>query len=276
MDSKVISVTSDELKKFMDTHEEKDYIVVDVRQPAEYIQGHIPGAKLIPLPVLGQKLSELPPDRDIVFYCRSGNRSMAGATFVADSDVSKGKIFNLSGGIMAYNGQTLPDFPKLQIFGNVKTYAELLVQAMELEKGAWRFYNYIRDRFPSEPFAHTFEQIAAQETGHAKIIHNHLEKEKKDIQTFEIFFDQLKGNIMESGEDFSDMLSRIDVIEGTPCLNVIELSLSIEYATYDLHRTIAEQIDNADIKEVFFTLAQAERIHMQTISGALDKCPDVG
>ena len=270
--SKVHMITSEELKKFQESHKEKDYIIIDVRQPAEYTQGHIPGAKLIPLPTLGQRVTELPVDRDIVFYCRSGTCSMTAATFASDYDVSRGKIYNLKGGIMAYNGQKLPDFPRLQTFGNAKTHADLLIQSMELEKGARLFYTHIKDKFSSEPFASVFEQIADQETGHARTIYNYLKKEKDDIQSFENFFEELKGDIIESGEDLTSMFARVDSLEGSPCINLIEMSLIIENSAYDLHRTIAEQIDKDDIKEVFFRLAQLEKSHMQTIANSLEKC----
>jgi len=44
--------------------------VIDVRPPEEYAQGHIPGALNIPLERLESRLGELPPEREIVAYCR--------------------------------------------------------------------------------------------------------------------------------------------------------------------------------------------------------------
>jgi ArsR family transcriptional regulator len=44
--------------------------VVDVRPPEEYAQGHIPGAINIPVERLESRLAELPPDREIIAYCR--------------------------------------------------------------------------------------------------------------------------------------------------------------------------------------------------------------
>ena len=44
--------------------------VLDVRPPAEYRAGHIPGALSFPLPELRKRLAELSTDRDIVAYCR--------------------------------------------------------------------------------------------------------------------------------------------------------------------------------------------------------------
>lgn len=45
-------------------------IVLDVRPAEEFLAGHIPGAISIPLEELEQRLSELPPDQEIVAYCR--------------------------------------------------------------------------------------------------------------------------------------------------------------------------------------------------------------
>jgi len=44
--------------------------VIDVRPPEEYAQGHIPGALNIPLERLESRLGELPPEHEIVAYCR--------------------------------------------------------------------------------------------------------------------------------------------------------------------------------------------------------------
>jgi len=49
--------------------------VLDVRQPEEWSSGHIPGATLIPLGELPNRLAEVPTDQDVVVVCRSGNRS---------------------------------------------------------------------------------------------------------------------------------------------------------------------------------------------------------
>jgi phage shock protein E len=54
-----------------------DTIVIDVRTPAEYSEGHLDGAVNIDVqdPNFGTILSQLPTDGDYVVYCRSGNRS---------------------------------------------------------------------------------------------------------------------------------------------------------------------------------------------------------
>jgi rhodanese-related sulfurtransferase len=50
--------------------EDEGVLVLDVRPTVEYAQGHIPGARSIPVEELEHRLAELPPDREIVAYCR--------------------------------------------------------------------------------------------------------------------------------------------------------------------------------------------------------------
>lgn len=53
--------------------------VLDVREPHEYVEGHVPGAKLIPLGQLGQRLQEVPDGRPLYVICATGGRSQAAA-----------------------------------------------------------------------------------------------------------------------------------------------------------------------------------------------------
>jgi rhodanese-related sulfurtransferase/predicted transcriptional regulator len=50
--------------------ERGDVVLVDVRPPEEYEAGHIESARSIPLAELERRLAELPPDAEIVAYCR--------------------------------------------------------------------------------------------------------------------------------------------------------------------------------------------------------------
>ena len=52
-----------------------DHILLDVRTPEEFASGHIPGAVNISVESLAQRLSEVPQDKPVVVYCRSGSRS---------------------------------------------------------------------------------------------------------------------------------------------------------------------------------------------------------
>ena len=63
-----INITAEGLRSYMDTHHEQEYVLVDVRQPKEYIAGHIAGALPVPLSELSARMIELPADRNLIFY----------------------------------------------------------------------------------------------------------------------------------------------------------------------------------------------------------------
>src|ERR1700694_2013130 len=56
--------------------------LLDVREPWEYQAGHVPGAELIPLGELEQRVNEVPRDRAVFAICHSGQRSLAAAGYL--------------------------------------------------------------------------------------------------------------------------------------------------------------------------------------------------
>jgi rhodanese-related sulfurtransferase len=73
--------------------------VVDVREPGEYAEGHVPGARLIPMGQLTSRLDELDHTEPVYLICASGNRSGAMA------DVLSSRRFesvNVLGGTTAW------------------------------------------------------------------------------------------------------------------------------------------------------------------------------
>jgi rhodanese-related sulfurtransferase len=82
-------------------------LLLDVRSPEEYqTDGHIEGSRLLPLPMLMQRLEELPKDRPIVCVCRSGNRSQVAAEQLAAMGFTD--LTNLSGGMIDWHRHGLP------------------------------------------------------------------------------------------------------------------------------------------------------------------------
>lgn len=64
----VESMNTDQIKTFIENNPEGSYTILDVRQPGEYEQHHIPGAKLIPLPELDNALSQIDPEKPTLVY----------------------------------------------------------------------------------------------------------------------------------------------------------------------------------------------------------------
>ena len=72
-------VSMDDIVKIMD--ENKDYVIVDVRTPDEYKEGHIPNARNIPNETIDERVGNKLKDKNqlILIYCRSGSRSRQAA-----------------------------------------------------------------------------------------------------------------------------------------------------------------------------------------------------
>lgn len=79
---------------------DKNLVLVDVREQAEWDEAHIEGAIFLPLSELEARFSELPKDKALILQCRSGKRSMNAAHFLAEKGYTD--LTNLEGGILAW------------------------------------------------------------------------------------------------------------------------------------------------------------------------------
>jgi rhodanese-related sulfurtransferase len=64
----VKSLDAPKARKFMEKRSADEYNLVDVRQPGEYQNSHIPGARLIPLADLSERLNEIDWDKPTLIY----------------------------------------------------------------------------------------------------------------------------------------------------------------------------------------------------------------
>ena len=81
-------------------------MLLDVREPWEYAQQHIPGATLIPLGELPARMAEVPEDRDVYVHCRMGGRSANAVEYLRRS--GRPRSANVAGGIEAWVAAELP------------------------------------------------------------------------------------------------------------------------------------------------------------------------
>lgn len=90
--------------------ENSGVVLIDVREPAEFATGHLPGAINIPRGVLEFQVESHPalagPPRPVVLYCRSGGRAALAALSL--SMLGFDEVRSLSGGIMGWTEADLP------------------------------------------------------------------------------------------------------------------------------------------------------------------------
>lgn len=83
-------------------------IVLDVREPAEYDEGHVPGARLIPLGEMPDRIAEVPADRPLYVICRSGGRSARAVEWLTGQGID---AVNIAGGTLAWVAAGRPVVP---------------------------------------------------------------------------------------------------------------------------------------------------------------------
>ncbi len=265
-------LTAEELRQFIQDRHENEYALIDVRQPGEYEQGHIPGARLVPLPELVQTMESLPSDKQLVFYCHSGARSMAAASMVEEEGMGAGDLINLNGGILSWDGAMAEDYPQVQLFNRQAAPSDMLLTAINLEKGALNFYTRVHARHSDQPWANVFDDLAKAEMGHAKTVYRLWRQIENDGDDFDTLFEGLPGEVLEGGMTLETALEKMNRLKAPICLRLIELALKIEYAAFDLYHTMADRVTASDAQEAFITIAQAEKTHMQFLSKAVSRC----
>lgn len=99
VEQKVASITMIDWPKAFEMNK-AGAVLLDVRTPAEVAKGMASEAAVnVPLQELPQRLSEVPKDKDLLVYCRSGKRSMAASKFLVENGYTR--VFNVEGGILA-------------------------------------------------------------------------------------------------------------------------------------------------------------------------------
>lgn len=80
-------------------------VLLDVRSPEKYSEGHIPGAISMPLDSLDKRIDELNPESEIILVCGNGQLSLRAARILLDRGYNS--VFTLDGGVEAWGNANL-------------------------------------------------------------------------------------------------------------------------------------------------------------------------
>lgn len=268
--SPVKSMDSDEAKSFIETKDDGTFTILDVRQPAEYEESHIPGAKLIPLPELHNSIDQLSPEIPVIVHCAVGGRSRVAAQLLSGYGFKQ--VYNLKGGIKAWQGlkATGPKELNLALVRGDETAAEIAALAYDMEDCVQLFYIAMRDRAQDQEVRHLFTKLAGIEEKHKRTILElsaRMEPPGTDRNTTAADRGQL---IMEGGFDMAEFMQ-----QNEPNMNtvpeVIELAMMLETQALDLYLRFAHKSINAETKEVLFRIAQEEKSHLVALGTLLEE-----
>jgi len=252
-------ISADETKTLISSKQFDRYQLIDVRQPGEYEQGHIPGAILIPLSDLPYRYTELDADRETIVYCRSGVRSRSGCQILTGLGLKS--VYDMEGGIVAYNGE--------QAEGNVEAGLEFFIDkdfdsayelAFTMEAGLKNFYLTLADEADGDEEQETLARLARFEDSHMT---------KLASKFGAVSFDP-DASITEGGIDIEQMLEYF----GDQLLSreqILQLAMKLEAQAFDLYSRLAHEQAGSDTETFYRSMADEERGHMLIISRELDK-----
>ncbi|MBI5674389.1 MAG: hypothetical protein HZC48_01005 [Nitrospirae bacterium] len=267
---KVETITPADAKKLIEGEKAGEVEILDVREPAEYERGHIPGARLIPLSILPSRIDEIETDKTIMTYCAHGRRSASAASLLKGH--GSAKVYSLEGGITAWNGAVAKGELESGIFliENLKTIDEYIALAWALEDGNVHFYDTAKDLVNDAEGKKLFAELVNAEDNHK----SNILKAFRDMKGADISLTYLKDvsskGIMEGGIHIKEALEWIND-NGQDIKNMLELSMQLETNSLDLYFKIMKEAESEDIKSVFRSIIEEEKDHLKHLGNLFEE-----
>lgn len=264
----VKSINALEANQLLSDKSSEQLTTLDVRQPKEYHQHHIPGAKLIPLANLDDQIDEINKDIPVLVYCAIGGRSRAAAQLLAGRGYD---VLNLSGGIKAWQGNIAvgDETAGLDLFSGNESIKEILVVAYSLEQGLEDFYISLAEKVSEQNVKDLFRQLSSIESLHRQSILEIYQKATGDTVDHEVFAARLIPGVLEGGLSTEEYLELFN-----PDLNssadVISLAMSIESQALDLYERAAQRSESEPAQTALRKIASEEKQHLQHLGKLLD------
>ena len=262
------SIDADEAKSYVRTHQEGTYTLLDVRQPGEYEQERIPGARLIPLPELPARVSELDPEKPLIAYCAIGGRSRAAAQYLSGRGFQQ--VFNLRGGIAAWQGGKAsgPAEMGMAYLTGEESTKEVVALAYGMEQGLAEFYRSVsRESKEAETCDLLLKLAGIEEKHQEKLYRFHLALDPStDRNQFE---ERVVPAVMEGGFTTEEFFEQHRSMLTTPA-QVLSLAMMLETQAFDLYMRYAQNAKEKASKKILQEIGEEEKAHIAALGRLMD------
>jgi rhodanese-related sulfurtransferase/rubrerythrin len=259
------------VRDFLEKHVPEDYNLLDVRNPSEYVEKHLPGAKLIPVDELPERLAELDPNKTTITCCTAGLRSRAAAVVLQNAGFRE--VHHLAGGLRTWGGLTaegMPE-PELAYFAAMRTPEKQVALAWYLEEGTRTFYQEVASMLQDREAASLFRELVVAEEHHKATLVAVYEglAGKPAGADFPrgVLAAEPPGQLMEGGVSVPKALGWI---RGRQIRDILELAISVETNAYDRYLILRRELESEDSRRVFEVLSDEERRHLTKLTRLLD------
>jgi sulfur-carrier protein adenylyltransferase/sulfurtransferase len=261
------TLSPDEVKAILDQDKKAEYLLLDVRQPVEYEEGHLPGSVLIPLDELESRRDEIYKElysgRKVIIYCRSGKRSMAAA--IALCDLGLKNLYILDGGLNSWQFKMLKGKTekKPRVIGTAANIKDVLVIAMKMERMSYDFYIRARDKAKYEAARTMFQQLGEVELSHMRRLFLRLTGEIPDsagLSHIDHYLQQFDKEFKNVDIEISAALMQADEAVKSE-VDVLEIAIEKEYMANDFYKRATSIVDDEDVRALLHGLSHDERGH---------------
>ena len=271
----VKSISPDEVRTIVKNKSAAEYCLLDVRQPGEYTEGHLPGATLIPLGDLQSRFHEIDSGRPVIVYCRSGNRSRSAVGIL--NGAGRQDVFNMDGGILGYNGIIASGPPEAGVFCFPKSLSpeQLTAMAWYVEDGSQRFC----ENLAQGEFRYKMGQLPID------LIHYKKAQKRELVELYQNISNQTEEKDFPSGvlpspphDVMAGCISvsqALDWSKGKNITDILDLMVSLEANTFDLYLKLGRQVESDRARTVFVALAEKEKIQLNALITAFEQTFDV-
>lgn len=263
MNDEVNNMTTEEVMEYLNAHKVNEFNLLDVRQDWEYEESHLPGAKLIPLPELADRLDEIADNKPTLVYCASGGRSAAAANMLHGQGLKD--ISNMLGGIKQWKKEHAvgPQTLGTIYFPDNASPIEIITLAYAMEANVAIFYSEMAGSTKQE-LSNTYTQLTKLEKGHMAKIFNRARDLDPSIKIREDLAKRSSITTLEGGITAKAFLSENKEYLKTP-RGALEAAMMFEAQALDLYMRCANKAESNTSIEFFQELAQEEKSHLKVL-----------
>jgi sulfur-carrier protein adenylyltransferase/sulfurtransferase len=261
---------SDQLRAFIAEHREGSFTLLDVRQPAEYEEFHIPGATLVPLPQLMESQQGLDPRKPTIVYCAAGGRSRVAAQLLAGQGFEE--TYSLDGGLYAWEGLEAvgPRELNLDLVRGDESAPEMIALAYLMEEGLRLFYETAAAKAVDQELSDLLGKLVKVEEIHKQRLLERYAELTEAGAAAAVSAGSVAATRMEGGFDLVDFMRQNEpFLESAE--KVLELAIMIESQALDLYLRFADKSHHEPTRQVLFAIAQEEKGHLATLGNLLDE-----
>jgi sulfur-carrier protein adenylyltransferase/sulfurtransferase len=261
---------SDQLRAFIAEHREGTFTLLDVRQPGEYEELHIPGAKLVPLPQLLESRQGLDPHQPTIVYCAAGGRSRVAAQLLAGQGFEQ--TYSLDGGLYAWEGLEAvgPRELNLDLVRGDESAPEMIALAYRMEEGLCLFYETAAAKAVDQEVAKLLLTLVKVEQIHKQRLRERYAELTAADSAAAIAAESEAPALMEGGFDLPEFMRQNEqFLESAE--KVLELAVMVESQALDLYMRFADRSHHEPTRQVLFAIAQEEKGHLATLGNLLDQ-----